>query len=101
MAPGWRLLDLSRLLRASARFVSALAVCLGLSCCSAPDDESRPNIVLLVIDTLRADLMPFNGGPAGVAPFLSRFAESGVVFENAWSTSSWTAPATASMFSGV
>ncbi len=80
---------------------AGVAVCLGLLGCSASEDEPRPNVVIVLIDTLRADQLPCYGAVDGVAPFLSRLAASGVVFESAWSTSSWTAPATASIFSGV
>jgi arylsulfatase A-like enzyme len=41
------------------------------------------------------------GYPRETAPFLSRLAESGVVFESAYSASSWTAPATASLFTSL
>lgn len=61
----------------------------------------RPNVVLVVIDTLRADHLPFYGYPKGTAPFLSKLAARGAVFEKAYSASSWTAPATASIFSGL
>ncbi len=60
-----------------------------------------PNVVVVVIDTLRADHLPFHGYQRDTAPFLGEWAERSVVFERAWSTSSWTAPATASLFTGV
>jgi arylsulfatase A-like enzyme len=66
-----------------------------------PKHPARPNIVLVVIDTLRADHLPFYGYPKKTAPFLSRLAVQGVVFENAYAASSWTAPATASIFTSL
>jgi len=59
------------------------------------------NIVLIVIDTLRADALPFHGAPGENAPFLDSLADDALVFENAWTTSSWTAPAAASIFTSV
>ena len=59
------------------------------------------NIVLIVIDTLRADRLPFYGCEKNTAPFMSELAERGVVFEKTWATSSWTAPATASIFTSL
>ncbi|MCB1195385.1 sulfatase [bacterium] len=59
---------------------------------------SSPNIVIIVIDTLRADHLPFYGYHRNTAPFLSRLAEQGVLFNNAYACSSWTAPSTASLF---
>jgi choline-sulfatase len=61
----------------------------------------RPNVVLVVIDTLRADHLPFHGYPKETAPFLSKLAARGVLFEKAYAASSWTAPATASIFTSL
>jgi arylsulfatase len=68
-------------------------------CARAP--EPRPNVVVIVVDTLRADRLPFYGGPADAAPFLGELAEDSLVFENAWSPSSWTLPATVSVLTSV
>jgi choline-sulfatase len=61
----------------------------------------RPNVVVVVIDTLRADRLPFYGYPKETAPFLSKLAARGVVFDKAYAASSWTAPATASIFTAL
>jgi arylsulfatase A-like enzyme len=61
----------------------------------------RPNVVVVLIDTLRADHLPTYGYPRATAPFVDSLAHDGVVFESAWSTSSWTAPATASLFTSL
>ena len=66
-----------------------------------PKHPARPNIVLVVIDTLRADHLPFYGYPKETTPFLSELAAQGVVFENAYAASSWTSPATASIFTSL
>jgi arylsulfatase A-like enzyme len=55
-------------------------------------------IVVVVIDTLRADHLPFYGYERATAPFLTRLAQDAVVFEHCYSPASWTAPATASLF---
>ena len=51
-------------------------------------------VVVVVVDTLRRDHLPFYGYGRPTAPFLSGLAKEGVVFEQAFSTSSWTAPST-------
>lgn len=61
----------------------------------------RPNVVVILVDTLRADHLPTHGYARATAPFVDSLARAGVVFENAWSTSSWTAPATASLFTSL
>jgi len=60
-----------------------------------------PNVVVIVVDTLRADRLAFYGCEQENAPFLSELAAESVVFENAWAASSWTAPSTASIFTGL
>lgn len=60
-----------------------------------------PDVVVIVIDTLRADRLPFYGGPKETAPFLDDLAARSLLFDNAFATSSWTAPATASIFTGL
>jgi arylsulfatase A-like enzyme len=64
-------------------------------------DTSKFNLVVILIDTLRADHLPFYGYQKNTAPFLSTIAEKSVVFENAFSTCSYTAPATASIFTSM
>jgi len=66
---------------------------------SAPDE--RADIVLVVIDTLRPDFTEVGGETRPTTPFLKEIARSGVVFTQAFSTSSWTAPSTASVFTGL
>lgn len=58
----------------------------------------KPNVVFVVVDTLRADHLPFYGYEKDTAPFLGTVASRAVVFEKAFSASSWTAPAMGSIF---
>lgn len=66
-----------------------------LGCSSA---ERPPNVLLIVLDTLRADRLGAYGSTRGLTPFLDELAASGVVFENAYAASSWTSPSIASLF---
>jgi len=54
-------------------------------------------VLLVVIDTLRADRLSFHGCARENAPFLAALAERSLVFTNARSAGSWTVPATASL----
>jgi arylsulfatase A-like enzyme len=62
---------------------------------------SRPNILLLTIDTLRADHLGAYGYDRSTSPNLDAFAKESVLFENAFSVSSWTLPAHASLLTGL
>jgi arylsulfatase A-like enzyme len=61
----------------------------------------RPHIVLVVVDTLRADWTSPYGDPHGTTPELSRWAERGIVFENVRSHSSWTKMSMASTMTSL
>jgi len=58
-------------------------------------------VVLVTIDTLRADHLSCYGYPRPTSPFLDRLAREGVLFENAVAASSMTAPSHASLFTGL
>jgi arylsulfatase A-like enzyme len=62
---------------------------------------NTPNVILITLDTLRADHLSSYGYQRSTSPNLDRLAKSGVLFENAFSNSSWTLPAHASMFTGL
>ncbi|MEO0652731.1 MAG: sulfatase [Planctomycetota bacterium] len=68
---------------------------------SEPLPESLPDVVLISIDTLRADHCSVYGYERPTTPFLERLGREGAVFEAAYSTSSWTAPSMASLFTGL
>ena len=61
---------------------------------------ARPNVVLISIDTLRADHLSCYGYARTTSPHIDRLAEQGALFERAWSTTSWTLPAHLSMLTG-
>ena len=60
----------------------------------------RPNVLLIVMDTLRQDRLSCYGYPLQTTPALDRLAERGVLYENAYATASWTWPSTASILTG-
>ncbi len=59
------------------------------------------DVVIVLIDTLRPDHLGFYGYERETAPFLAELASESAVFTRAYSTSSWTAPATASLLTGL
>ena len=62
---------------------------------------TQPNIVFVSIDSLRADHLGCYGYDKDTSPFLDSLAARGLRFENAVSTTSWTLPSHASMFTGL
>jgi len=61
----------------------------------------RPNIVLFVSDTLRADHLSCYGREPQTSPVIDSLAQEGVLFENCISGSTWTKPSISTMFTGV
>ena len=59
--------------------------------------DPRPNVLLITIDTLRADRLGTYGYALPTSPQIDRFAATGVVFERGIAASSSTAPAHASI----
>lgn len=62
---------------------------------------SRPNVMIVLIDTLRADHLSCYGHARRTSPCLDRIAEQGTVYENAISAAAWTPPSHASIFTGT
>jgi arylsulfatase A-like enzyme len=60
----------------------------------------RPDIVLITIDTLRADHLAPHGATGIATPAISRFARESLLFENAFTDGSWTVPAVSSLLTG-
>ena len=61
----------------------------------------KPNIILFGIDSLRADHMSCYGYDRLTSPYLDRFAQQGVLFENTISAHIPTTSAYASMLTGM
>lgn len=60
-----------------------------------------PNIVFIVMDTLRKDRVGAYGYERPTTPNIDRLAAQGVRFSEAYATSSWTWPSTASLLTGL
>jgi arylsulfatase A-like enzyme len=59
------------------------------------------DIVVVSIDSLRADHLGSYGYPRPTSPYLDSLAAEGIRFENAMSTTSWTLPSHAALFTGL
>jgi arylsulfatase A-like enzyme len=60
-----------------------------------------PNVLLIVVDTLRADHLHSLGYARATSPNMDRIARQGALFENAFSASSYTLPSHASLLTGL
>lgn len=69
--------------------------------CSAEDSgamsAARPNVLLITVDTLRADHLGIHGYGRATSPRIDEFASQAIVFENAQAAASWTLPGLASI----
>ncbi|MEX1309820.1 MAG: sulfatase [Candidatus Sulfomarinibacteraceae bacterium] len=61
---------------------------------------SRPNVVIYLVDALRADRLGAYGCDRGLSPRLDAMAAEGVTFTDVTAQSSWTKAAVASIFTG-
>lgn len=66
-----------------------------------PRDDARPDILLLTIDSVRADHTSAYGYDRETTPTLRALAARGTRFDRAYSTASWTSPSIASLLTGV
>ncbi len=69
--------------------------------CSKGGAAARPNILFISIDTLRADHLGTYGYEKATSPNIDAFAKTAVVFDEAFSHSSWTLPSFATMFTSM
>lgn len=66
-----------------------------------PSDRRTPNVLILLVDTLRADVLGCYGAVPSPSPTLDALARRGLVFDQVIAQSSWTLPAVASIFTGL
>ena len=65
-----------------------------------PSPHSAPNVLLIILDTVRAPSLSLHGYERRTTPNLERLAKAGMLFERAVATDSWTLPSHVSMFTG-
>jgi arylsulfatase A-like enzyme len=99
----------------SMRAGALLLLWIGLIACDAGEvaDRAEPaaqssratgpidTVILVSIDSLRADHLGAYGHPEPTSPTIDRLAKQGLRFDRAYSTTSWTLPSHAALFSGL
>ena len=89
--------------RAFLKFGVEAGVVAGLAAgagCGKRRSPDSPNIVLVTLDTTRADHLSCYGYHRRTSPILDRLAAESVLYTDAISSSSWTLPAHATLFTG-
>lgn len=87
--------------RARASWTACACLLLVALACQASDPPARPSLLLITLDTTRADYVSLLGGPTGATPHLDAFGAEAAVFETAWSESNMTNPSHLSIMTGL
>jgi arylsulfatase A-like enzyme len=80
--------------------IAAALLGLGGACAQDPS-VAPPNLLLISIDTLRADVLGCYGSTRNTSPTIDRLAREGTRFADCSSTAPWTLPAHASLLTGT
>lgn len=84
----------------SASALLALAALVTTAACRPAERVARPNVLVLSLDTTRADRLGIYGYERPTSPALDQLARDGAWYERAYTTATWTLPAHASLFTG-
>lgn len=87
-------------IRITTIFILGAAVLGGCGGEVSPPEVSRPNLLLITLDTLRADHLGCYGGSVAETPVLDGLAKEGVLFLNAVAPVPLTLPSHSSLFTG-
>ncbi len=87
-------------------FIAALLISsLFLTGCTGsakiPYRQNVKNVIIIAIDTLRANHLGFMGYPRETSPFLDEFAARSIIFDNIYTPKALTLPSFASLFTGL
>ncbi len=79
-----------------------LIVMLGIFCLTIHSKETDPkNIIIISVDTLRADHLSCNGYPIKTSPEIDKFSKDSIRFSNCFTVTPLTAPAFSSMLTSL
>lgn len=67
----------------------------------SPATAESPNLLMIVLDTMRSDHLEVYGYPRPTSPWLKQFGEQATVFDYAFASSSYTLPSHATLFTGL
>ena len=87
-------------MRATPRTLSWIAALAILASCERAPPARPEHVLLVLVDTLRADHLGSLGHPRSPTPAIDSVAARGVLFEQAYAQSSWTSPSVVALFTG-
>ncbi len=101
LKPTWRIALRSRwtfaLIAVGGIHLLATLLIYGIAGTDSGRNTTRPNILLVVVDTLRADHLGFMGYPKPTSPHLDNFATDTIIFSQALAHAPWTSPSVAAL----
>jgi arylsulfatase A-like enzyme len=86
--------------RRRGAILPATMLLLAAPSCAPKPAPDRPNVLLVVIDTLRADRLSTYGSPRSTSPVLDRIAAEGALFTQAIAPSPWSPPSHTTIITG-
>ena len=87
--------------RLGAAWAGAAALLEGCGLGRPTPAPGAPDVVLVVLDTLRPDALGAYGATVPTSPAIDSFAAGATRYETAWAPSSWTVPGTATIHTGL
>jgi len=81
-------------------YLAILVLILGVACKKNRSPEADRNVLLITIDTLRADHLGYSGYPRAATPNIDRWAEKSAVFTNATASIPLTLPSHSTIMTG-
>src|SRR5690348_2335281 len=90
-------------IRKPAAFAALFVFCaaFGAGCRKSAERAAKPNVLIITVDTLRADRLGVYGNKDGLTPNVDALAKDGVVFEHAIAQVPLTWPSHAAIFTGT
>jgi arylsulfatase A-like enzyme len=85
----------------SAALIALALAALVLAATPGCKAERKPDVIVIVLDTTRADHCGWLGYERPTTPRLDEFSKDCAVYTKAWSPEGWTAPSHASLFTGL
>ncbi len=103
---GWNIAARARVTVAGSAMVILLGMGLAdqrppMARAATSKEASGPNVLLIVLDTLRRDAVSAYGEVPGTTPVFDAFADEGTLWEDCLANGSWTIPSHASLFTGA